>query len=125
LRAARANHAFHEIAAYARTRFTSAHKRRSARTGRRPRKPCADLRAARMRLRAGDKQSLRAARANRVFHAEVKRVRAENTVTYKSNNGPGLLFHKIAAGARTRSISAHQRRSARMASRPRNIAKSQ
>jgi len=52
---------------------------------------------------------LRAARANCVFGTDEKRIRTENAVTYKNNNGPGLLFHKIIAGARTRFTSAHQR----------------
>jgi hypothetical protein len=37
-------------------------------------------------------ENLRAARANRVFRTDEKRIRAENTVMNKSNNAPGLGF---------------------------------
>jgi hypothetical protein len=55
------------------------------------------------------KRRLRAARANRVFHAEVKRVRVENTVTGENPAGLGLSSYEIAANARTRFTSAHWR----------------
>ena len=49
------------------------------------------------------------ARANRVFRAEVKRVRAENTVMVENPVGLGLSSFKIADFARTRFTSAHNR----------------
>jgi len=36
-----------------------------------------------------DLPAMRAARANRVFHTDEKRIRMENTVMNKSNNGSG------------------------------------
>jgi hypothetical protein len=39
---------------------------------------------------------LRAARANRVFCADEKRIRTENTVMDKSKDDTGLLLSKIA-----------------------------
>jgi hypothetical protein len=52
---------------------------------------------------------LRAPRANRVFRADEKRIRTENTVMIKSKSGLGWLLSKIVDCART-------------VSRPRNIA---
>jgi hypothetical protein len=45
-------------------------------------------------------QNLRAARANRDFCADEKRIRAEITVMDKSKGGLGLVLSKIADGAR-------------------------
>ena len=44
---------------------------------------------------------LRAARANRVFHTDEKRIRMENTVMDKSNRGLGLILYTIVDCART------------------------
>jgi hypothetical protein len=52
---------------------------------------------------------LRAARANRVFRTDEKRIRTENTVMNKSKGGLGWLLSEIVDCART-------------ASRPRNNA---
>jgi hypothetical protein len=49
-------------------------------------------------MRAAD---LRAARANRVFRADEKRIRTKNTVMDKGSNSSGLLLSKIANCART------------------------
>jgi hypothetical protein len=38
------------------------------------------------------RKAWRAARANRVFHTDGKRIRMENTVMDKSNNGLGLIL---------------------------------
>jgi hypothetical protein len=62
---------------------------------------------------------LRAARANRDFCADEKRIRAEITVMDKSKDGLGLLLSKIADCARMRFSSVHNRRSARTGRRPR------
>jgi len=70
-----------------RTGSSSAHNRRSARTGRRPRKfwrcsskyPVSSANVA--------ERSLRAARANRVFGTDEKRIRTKNTVMDKSGLG--------------------------------------
>jgi len=62
---------------------------------------------------------LRAARANRVFRADEKRIRTENTVMDKGNNGLGLVFYKIADCARMCFSSVRNRRSARTDCRPR------
>jgi hypothetical protein len=43
---------------------------------------------------------LRAARANRVFCADEKRIRAENTVTIDSKDSAGLVLYKIVDCAR-------------------------
>jgi hypothetical protein len=64
-------------------------------------------------------QDLRAARANRVFRADEKRIRTENTVMIKSRNGLGL--HKIVDRVGMCFSSVRNRRSARTASRPRNF----
>ncbi|MFH1043509.1 MAG: hypothetical protein V1796_00225 [Pseudomonadota bacterium] len=67
-------------------------------------------------------EELRAARANRVFGTDEKHIRTENTVMDKSNHGLGLLLSKIADCVRMRFSSVRNRRSARTASRPRNLA---
>jgi hypothetical protein len=64
---------------------------------------------------------LRAPRANRVFCADEKRIRTENTVIGKSNNGLGLFLYKIADSARMCFSSVRYRRSARTGFRPRKI----
>jgi hypothetical protein len=43
---------------------------------------------------------LRAARANRVFRADEKRIRTENTVIVKNKDGLGWFLYKIADWAR-------------------------
>jgi hypothetical protein len=65
---------------------------------------------------------LRATRANRVFRADEKRIRTENTVMDKSKGGSGRFLYKIADCARMCFSSVHNRRSARTVSRPRQIA---
>jgi len=64
---------------------------------------------------------LRAARANRVFCTDEKRIRTENTVIVNTKQAVGVLF-KIVDCVRMRFSSARNRRPARTASRPRNIA---
>jgi len=61
------------------------------------------------------------ARANRVFCTDEKRIRTENTVTDKSNNGLGLVLYKIAGCARMCFSSVRGRRSARTGRRPRKF----
>jgi hypothetical protein len=63
---------------------------------------------------------LRAARANRVFCTDEKRIRTKNTVIDKNKDGTEGLY-KIVACARMRFLSVRKRRSARTASRPRQI----
>jgi hypothetical protein len=78
-----------KIADGARMCFSSAHHRRSARTGRRPRKferhssmyPAAPVNAG--------IRPLRAPRANHVFGTDEKRIRTKNRVMDKSKNGLG------------------------------------
>ena len=65
-------------------------------------------------------QRLRAARANRLFCTDKKRIRTEKTVMDKSNSSWGLIFYKIVDCIRMGSSSVRNRRSARTASRPRN-----
>jgi len=64
---------------------------------------------------------LRAARANRVFRADEKRIRTKNTVMVNTKRSAGVL-PKIADWARMWFSSVPNRRSARTGSRPRNIA---
>jgi hypothetical protein len=64
---------------------------------------------------------LRAARANRVFCTDEKRIRAKNTVMNENKDSAGVLS-KIADCVRMCFSSVRNRRSARTASRPRNIA---
>jgi hypothetical protein len=47
------------------------------------------------------RRTLRAARANRVFCTDEKRIRTENTVTNKNKDGSGLLLYKIVDCVRT------------------------
>jgi hypothetical protein len=54
-------------------------------------------------------QQLRAARANRDFCADEKRIRTEITVMDKSKDGLGLILFKIADCARMCFSSAHNR----------------
>jgi rRNA processing protein Gar1 len=61
---------------------------------------------------------LRATRANRVFYTDEKRIRVENTVIDKSNNGVGFLY-EIVDCVRMCFSSVSNRRSARTAFRPR------
>jgi hypothetical protein len=66
------------------------------------------------RVRRAD---LRAARANRAFCTDEKRIRTENAVMIKGESG--LLLHKIADRVRMCFSSVRYRRSARTAFRPR------
>jgi len=66
-------------------------------------------------------KTLRAARANRVFGTDKKRIRAKNTVLDKSKDGLGLLLYKIVDCVRTGLSSVRNRRSARTVFRPRKI----
>jgi hypothetical protein len=61
---------------------------------------------------------LRAARANRVFCTDKKRIRTENTVIVNTKHGVGILY-KIVDCARMCFSSARNRRSARTGRRPR------
>jgi hypothetical protein len=63
---------------------------------------------------------LRAARAKRVFFTDKKRIRKENTVMVNSKHSVEVSS-KIADCARMCFSSVRKRRSARTASRPRNI----
>jgi len=84
----------YEIADRARMCFSSVRGRRSARTGRRPRKferlrsiyPAASVNIG--------VRPLRAPRANRVFRTDEKRIRAENRVLDKSKSDLGLPLYK-------------------------------
>jgi len=64
-------------------------------------------------------QTLRAARANRVFGTDEKRIRTENTVIDKNKNSSEVLS-KIVDCVRMCFSSARNRRSARTGRRPRN-----
>jgi len=61
-------------------------------------------------------------RAPTVFLVRIETIRTKNTVPDKGNNGLGLLLSKIVDCARMCFSSVRNRRSARTASRPRNIA---
>jgi hypothetical protein len=63
-------------------------------------KSSATDRGIRQRLRVADERPLRAARANHVFYTDEKRIRIENTVMDKSNNGLRLILYKIADHSR-------------------------
>jgi hypothetical protein len=63
---------------------------------------------------------LRAARANRVFCTDEKRIRTENTVIVNSKDSAGVLY-KIVDCARMRFSSVHNRGSARTGRRPRKF----
>ncbi|MBI5911493.1 MAG: hypothetical protein HY848_16275 [Betaproteobacteria bacterium] len=65
-------------------------------------------------------QALRAARANRVFCADEKRIRTKNTVIDKNKDSVGGLS-KIADSVRTWFSSVRYRRSARTGRRPRKL----
>jgi len=62
---------------------------------------------------------LRAARANRGFCTDEKRIGTETTVMVR-NKDRVLVLYKIADCARMRLLSVRNRRSARTVSRPRN-----
>jgi hypothetical protein len=62
---------------------------------------------------------LRAARANRVFCTDEKRIRTKYAVMIKNKDESGLLLHKIADRVRMCFSSVRDRRSARTAFRPR------
>jgi hypothetical protein len=64
---------------------------------------------------------LRAARANRVFHTDEKRIRMENTVIDKSKDDWGLPLSKILDCARMCFSSVRNRGSARTGRRPRKL----
>jgi hypothetical protein len=66
-------------------------KRRSARTGRRPRKFGRHSSTYLLLAVCVDKPPLRAARANRVFRADEKRIRTENTVMVNTKRSAGVL----------------------------------
>jgi hypothetical protein len=76
-----------KIADGARMRFSSVRNRRSARTGRRPRK--FERHSSKYRPTSANvtERSLRAPRANRVFGTDMKRIRTKNTVMDKSKGG--------------------------------------
>src|SRR5674476_271162 len=74
----------YKIADCARMCFSSVHNRRSARTGRRPRKSCRRSSTYSSTSAYVDARTLRAPRANRVFRTDKKRIRTENTVMNKN-----------------------------------------
>jgi len=78
------------------------------------------IRADGFTVRAGFGNTCALARANRVFRADEKRIRTENTVMDKSEGDCGWLLYKIVDCARMCFSSVRNRRSARTASRPRN-----
>jgi hypothetical protein len=82
----------YKIADCARICFSSARNRRSARTGRRPRK--FERRSPMYPPAYADVgvPPLRAPRANRVFGTDEKRIRIKNTIMNKSNHGLVLLL---------------------------------
>jgi hypothetical protein len=63
-------------------------------------------------------ETLRAARANRVFGTDKKRIRTENTVIDKKKNSPEVLY-KIVDCVRMCFSCARNQRSARTGRRPR------
>jgi hypothetical protein len=80
--------------------FSSVRNRRSARTGRRPRKLGRHNSKYRPTPADVGKRALRAPRASHVFGTDEKHIRTENMVIDKSNNGLGLLLSKIVDCAR-------------------------
>jgi len=104
LRAARANRDFctdenkgsagvlNKIADRARICLSSVHNRRSARTGRRPRKfnRCSSMYP--LTSADVDERPLRAPRANHVFGTDEKRIRTKNMVMGKYKDGAGVLL---------------------------------
>jgi hypothetical protein len=85
-----------KIADCVRMCFSSARNRRSARTGRRPRKTARRSVSCPDAYRNCGYQPLRAPRANRGFCTDEKRIRTETTVMDKSNIGLGPFLSKIA-----------------------------
>jgi len=67
---------------------------------------------------------LRAARANRVFCTDKKRIRTENTVMDKNKEGLGLVLSEVVDCARICFSSVRNRWSARTVFRPRNTSNS-
>jgi hypothetical protein len=63
-----------------------------------------------------------ALRAPTVSLVRIEKIRTNNTVLIKNNNGLGLFLYKIADCAQIVFSSVHNRRSARTAFRPRNNA---
>jgi hypothetical protein len=99
--------------------FSSVRNRRSARTGRRPRKFWRHSSKYRPTSADVGERPLRAPRANRDFGTDMKRIRTKITVMDKSKGGLGWHLYKIADCARMCFSSVRNRRSARTASRPR------
>ena len=81
-----------KIADCVRMCFSSAHNRRSARTGRRPRKFERHSSMCSPTSTNIGARALRAPRANRVFYTDEKRIRIENTVMNKSMVGLGGFY---------------------------------
>ncbi|MBI5912321.1 MAG: hypothetical protein HY848_20525 [Betaproteobacteria bacterium] len=81
----------YEIVDYARMAASFVRNRRSARTAAVRASRAAEMRVARMHLRVAGDQILRAARANRVFRADEKRIRTENTVMGNTKQSVGVL----------------------------------
>jgi hypothetical protein len=81
-----------KIADGARMCFSSVRHRRSARTGRRPRK--FERHSSMYPATSADvgERPLRAPRANRVFGTDMKRIRTKDTVMDKSKGGLGWFF---------------------------------
>jgi hypothetical protein len=81
-----------KIADGARMCFSSVRHRRSARTGRRPRK--FERHSSMYPATSADvgERPLRAPRANRVFGTDMKRIRTKDTVMDKSRGGLGWFF---------------------------------
>jgi len=69
----------------------------------------------------GAMRPLCAPRANRVFRADEKHIRTENTVMYKKAGQPGLFLSTILDCARIRFSSVRNRGSARTGRRPRKL----
>ncbi|TAK72045.1 MAG: hypothetical protein EPO19_03100 [Betaproteobacteria bacterium] len=89
-------------------------------TGLRLKGRVAELAVQRFKRRRMSRETLRAARANRVFFADEKRIRKENTVMEKNKDSAGVLY-EIADWARMCFSSVPNRRSARTVFRPRKI----
>jgi hypothetical protein len=86
----------YKIVDCARMRFSSVRNRRSARTGRRPRKRSRGSSNYPGISGVVKEQPLRAARANPVFGTDEQRIRTKNTVINKSNNDLRWVLSKIA-----------------------------
>jgi len=89
----------YQIVDCARIRFSSVCNRRSARTGRRPRKRYSRSSMCSSTPADVAARRLRAARANRVFRTDEKHIGTENTVIVKDKDGAEFLSRNLESAA--------------------------